>query len=230
MSKLLITTRADEGVAAFSDITHPIFKNYASKVSADFMVLDHTTDCHDGDGRWHYRIMKHYELHEKYDRILHLDTDMLLLPSCPNLFEEVPEDSIGSIYEDVGSREPVRKDVINQVQQKYGDIGWREGYINTGTFLTSKQHRDIYRKIDNYYWVGWGYDDAHMGYLIKKNKFKVCQLSYKYNHMAMFNEPWFGMPDRFDSHIIHYAGRGVFESGIGSKLHQLQSDYKKVYS
>ena len=129
--------------------------------------------------------MKHYDLHEEYDRILHLDTDMLIMPSLPDLFEVVPEDSIGTIFEDVGSRRRARHQTMAEVQLLYGDIGWREGYVNSGTFLTSKQHRDIYRKIDGYYWVGWGFDDAHMGYLIKKNNFKVHALPYQFNHMAM---------------------------------------------
>ena len=34
--KLLITTRADERIKHFSDISHPIFKRYAEKVGADF--------------------------------------------------------------------------------------------------------------------------------------------------------------------------------------------------
>ena len=31
-------------------------------------------------------------------------------------------------------------------------------------FLT----RDIFKKIDGEYWTKWGYDDIHIGYLIKK--------------------------------------------------------------
>lgn len=227
--KYLITTRADSGVQDWIDLTHPIFKQYAERCGADFKVLDHVSDCDVGDGRWHYRIMKHKELHEQYDRILHLDTDMLLAPDCPNLFELVPYDYIGTIFEDVGSRKSHRHNVIVATQMKFGAVNWRFGYINTGTFLTSRCHSMIYEKINGEYWTEFGFDDAHMGYLIRKNNLKVGQLPFQFNHMAMFSEPWNNNPDRFKSYIIHYAGRGVFDEGVANKLEQAKLDYKRLY-
>ena len=48
--------------------------------------------------------------------------------------------------------------------------------------------------------------------------------------MTMFSEPWNGSPDRFDSHIIHYAGQGIFDTGEASdKLEQAKLDYKRLY-
>ena len=128
--KLLITTRADSGVQEYADISHPIFKDYAEKVGADFMVLDHESGCTEGNGRWHYRILKHGELHDEYDRILHLDTDLLLNPNCPNIFDAVEYNNIGTVLEDVGSRKPDRHHRIFAAQQQFGDIGWKEEYIN----------------------------------------------------------------------------------------------------
>ena len=43
--KLLITTRADSKVKGWAALTHPIFKDYAKKVGADFMLLDETLNC-----------------------------------------------------------------------------------------------------------------------------------------------------------------------------------------
>ena len=37
--KLLITTRADEGIKNWTDITHPIIKKYAENVGADFEIV-----------------------------------------------------------------------------------------------------------------------------------------------------------------------------------------------
>ena len=114
-------------------------------------------------------------------------------------------------------------------QSQYGDIGWRENYINTGVFVTSKMHRDIYQKINNKYFVDWGTDDIHIGYLIKKLGYTIKELPYQFNHMTMFSEAWNGSPDRFDSHIIHYAGRGIFDSGISNKIEQARADYRRLY-
>lgn len=233
--KLLVTTRADGAYNDWIELTHPIFTKYARKIGADFAVLDeayNVTEASSGIGLgvYQYRIMKHYDLHEHYDRIIALDSDMLLSPDCPNLFDLVPYDSIGTILEDKGTRKRQRIHCIMESQRQFGDIGWRENYINTGVFVTSKCHRDIFRPIDGKYFTDWGTDDIHIGYLINKYGYKVKELSYHFNHMTMFSEEWNGSPDRFDSHIIHYAGRGIFDVGVASnKLHQAKLDYKRLY-
>jgi hypothetical protein len=231
--KLLITTRADSGIKKWTDLTHPYLKEYARKVNADFKILDHVTDCEEGDGRWHFRIMRHYELHEEYDRIAHIDSDTLIMPKCPNLFELVSSDEIGTCCEDKGSRQHARLQTMYSIQQKFGPVGWNSSYINTGVIVTSKEHREIYTKIEGEYWTDWGSDDAHLGYLIHKNGFDIADLGYKFNHMTMFSHPWNNNASRFDSYIIHYAGQGIFAdgaaSGIKNKFEQAQADYKKVY-
>lgn len=228
--KLLITTRCDERVKDLSDISHPIIKKYALECGADFMILDHEPESDSGDGRPHYRIMKHYELHEQYDRILHLDTDMLLSPNCPNLFEHVPYEKIGTIYEDKGSRKEDRLRTILSALRKFGFIKWYGGYINTGVFLTSKCHKDIYQKINGEFWKGFGSDDIQLGYLIRKHEMEVLELPFQFNHMTMFSHPWNNSADRFDSHIIHYAGRGIFdETAANNKVEQMKLDYQRWY-
>lgn len=233
--KLLITTRNDDTVKDWVPISHPIFKDYASKVGADFLVLDEKLNCEEartgiGDGLWHFRIMEHYNLHEEYDRIIQFDSDILLMPSCPNLFEYVPYDRIGTVFEDVGSRAQWRRQCMLQAQQQFGDIGWHSGYINTGVFVTSKCHRNIFQSIDGKFFTDWGTDDVHIGYQIKKHDYNVLPLPYQLNHMTMFSEPWNGNPDRFDSHIIHYAGGGIFDKGVAeNKIHQAQLDKEHVY-
>lgn len=231
----LITTRADKNCEDWAELMHPVFKKYADRVKADFLILGESQNVPEastgiGLGVYQYRIMEHYNLHAHYDRILHLDSDMLLMPSCPNLFEVVEEGSVGTIYEDVGSRRPQRAGCIKNAQSKFGDIGWTEGYINTGVFVTSRQHRDIYQKIAGEYFTDWGTDDIHIGYLINKLGHKVQELPYQFNHMTMFSEHWNGSPDRFDSHIIHYAGSGIFEQGkVPNKIEQARSDYRRAY-
>ncbi len=227
--KLLITTRADDGIKEMTDITHPILKKYAKRVGADFMVLSHEPPSDSGDGRPHYRILKHYELHEEYDRILHIDSDMIIMPDCPNLFEVVPYDKVGTVLEDKGSRQPARLQLIQQAQDKFGHVGWNKEYINTGLIMTSKCHRDIFQTINGEYWTGFGSDDVQLGYLIKKNGFEIMDLPFQYNHMTMFSEDWNGNPNRFKSHIIHYGGRGVFDENVKTKMDQIRKDHDRIY-
>lgn len=228
--KLLITSRADDNIKDQTDITFPVIQEAADRWGADFIRLDHVSDCDVGDGRWHYRIMKHWDLFGGYERILHLDADVLLNKNCPNLFETVPSNMIGTAFEDVGSRRNKRIKLMADIQDEFGEVGWNQGYINTGVFITSKMHRSIFEKINGSYWQGIGWDDVHLGYQIARNKFEVYELPFQFNHMTMFSEPWNDSADRFQSHIIHYAGGGIFEKGkYKKKTQQMLADKTAIY-
>ena len=97
--KRAIFTRADENIREMTDITHPILKRYAKKCDADFIISKEDDKYHP-----HYRILQLYDLFKEYDRILCLDSDILILKSCPDIFNLVPVPQIASIYEDKGSR------------------------------------------------------------------------------------------------------------------------------
>lgn len=225
--KYLICTRADSNIKQQSDISHEIIKNYADKCNAEFLILDKMSDCEHGDGRWHFKIFEIKNLLEKYDRIFQIDTDTIINKNCPNIFNEVPEDHIGTIFEDYGTRLKNRRDKIKNIQNHWGDIGWKSGYINTGVFVVSKQHNKIFEKHNNAYWTDWGSDDMHLGYKIRQYKFKIFELNYKWNHMTMFSESWNNNADRFDSNIIHYAGQGKFDQK--NRIEQMSHDRKIIW-
>lgn len=227
--KLLIATRADNNIREMTDITHPVIKYFAQKWGADFEVFDHDSDCNDTLGIRHYRIMKIREKLESYDRVLSLDSDIIITKNCPNIFEIVPFDSVGSIYEDQGSRKEHRLSIIEKVQGRWGNVGWTEGNINTGVFVVSSIHRDIFKKENNEYWTGFGYDDIHFGYKIHKLGYRFHELDYRFNHMTMFSEKWNGSKSRFDSYIIHYAGRGIFDGHIKNRNDQIKRDFDSIW-
>ena len=76
MRKRLIVTRADEKVKEYTKVTHPVIRAYAEKVNADFKVIRQAKDLHP-----HYRILQIYDRFEKYEQILVLDSDLLILKS-----------------------------------------------------------------------------------------------------------------------------------------------------
>jgi hypothetical protein len=230
--KMLVVTRADDRVAEMSALTHPVFQRFADSWGADFEVLQEDVADIGSYGRWHYRLNDLYGQFPGYDRICHLDTDMIIMPSCPNLFDEVPVDCIGTVLEDVGSRRAARHNVIRQIQQQYGEIGWRTGWINTGVFVTSRMHNPIFSPFNGQMWEE--NDDPHYGYQIHRLGFKIHEFPYTFNHMSMYSEPWNGSPSRFDSYIMHYAGCARFDNHVGSnscedKLKLLRKDYELVY-
>lgn len=228
---LLVVTRADERVKDITALTHPIIKEFARQWSADFLVLSgDAADCGDWKSKLHYRIMKLYDLLEKYDRIMNIDSDTIINKNCPNPFAVVPHEKIGVIYEDKGSRLKDRRQRILHVQTAWGDIGWREGYINTGVALFSKLHRKIFRKIKGRYWEGRGYPDVHLGYQIYRMGIEIFELDWRFNHMCMFSEKWNNNASRFDSYILHYAGHARFsDKGTRTKVQQIRDDIARIY-
>lgn len=206
--KYLIVTRADNNIEYYSPYTHFLLNKYAEKCNADFKIIDGDPVIwtKETPPRPHFRIAELYKLHEEYDRILCIDSDVIINKDCPNIFEVVPEDCIGTVLEDVGTNRECCLEKIENIQKEWGNINWKDKYVNTGVFVTSKMHRDIFNSFNGKWWITDGYDDIHIGYNINRLKFKLYELSYKWNHMSMFSKPWNGSPNKFNSYIIHYAG------------------------
>lgn len=179
-----------------------------------------------------------YDLYDRYERVLRVDSDIIITPSCPNLFDIVPEDKIGAVYEDLGSRaDDRRNNQIRLVKKELGAVeGWTEGYINSGLVLAGKQHREIYRlnqddiaKIKRCD-LGFCKEQNFLNWRIRSMGCKVHDLGYQFNHMSMMSEDWNGSPDRFDSHIIHYAGNFEFPDRCGRNRPQImQDDFDQIF-
>jgi alpha-N-acetylglucosamine transferase len=229
--KLALVTRADSNIKKYTDLTHPILKKYAKMCGADFIVLDHEPPIRTEDNMTHYRILKGYELLDTYDRILFLDSDMIINKNCPNIFDIVPYGMIGSIYEDKGSRRDHRHSLIRNIQKIWGDVGWSEGYTNAGTYLVSKPHKDIFQPYKGQYWLGFGSADVQLTYQTYYYGYNIFELPFQWNHMTMFSEDWNNYYNRFESYIIHYAGSGIFEDGkYKNKLEQMVADLNFIYN
>lgn len=213
--KKIVATRADKNISEVAKLTHPILKRYADFCNADFTVI--TSDVPTPKG--HYRILETYDLLNDYDRVLLVDTDIIIKKDCPDLFNMVPFDKIGTIFEDKGSRKEHRRSLIKSIQDERDSVGWESGYINTGVFLVSKPHQKIFDLDIEEVWMGFGEDDVELGYQIRKNKFEIFELDYTYNMLSMFSEPWNNNKSRFDAFIIHYAGGGWHRQVLSSLDH-----------
>lgn len=155
-----------------------------------------------------------YDLFDKYDRILRLDYDLLITPSCPNLFDIVPEGMIGGVYEDIGIIKERRKVDIMRIQAALGELDWRVGYMNVGVVVASKQHREIFNtsieeinRVQAIPYIEMP-EQAYLNYMIHKLNFNVWELYYRFNHIGYF------ITNRFDSHVIHYAGSKVYDPDL----------------
>lgn len=233
--KLLIITCSDDRVVDYTKHTHPIMERFANKWDADFKNVDNIFYDDKDAKSWSLRVKMIYDQFEIYDRILHLDSDVVINDNCPNIFDIVPYDTIGFVFEDKGSRLDNRRNRIAHIKEVYGgNEKWISGYFNAGMLVTSRLHKEIFTSINGKYWgedrSAKGPDQTHLAYQIMKQGHKYVDLGYRWNHMSMFSESWNGNPSRFDSYIIHYAGKAKFpDKGKRSRNQLIRDDIEKIY-
>jgi len=177
----------------------------------------------------HYNVLIYeknqmYDLLQRYDRVFRVDIDMLIRGDCPDVFAMVPEDSIGVVFEDVGSRLENRRTRIREIQKYFGvNLDWSSGYFNAGMIVASRQHADAFLNDVEFLntvacgpnapkYVHNGFEDflltdqSILNYNVRRNGHKIHPMDYRFNHLKFFSERWNGKPVRTDSYIAHYAG------------------------
>ncbi|MCK4792821.1 MAG: hypothetical protein KAV87_54330 [Desulfobacteraceae bacterium] len=225
--KLLVVTCADESTTAYTKHTHPILRMFAERWEAEFRILSVPLNIRES-----CRLFELYNIFEDYDRIFYIDSDVVINKNCPNMFDIMPYDTIGLVFEDKGSRLENRRARIVPIRKGFGGAEhWTSGYFNMGVFICSKIHRDIFTKVNGQIWGDrLGFGQTHFNYQVMKRKYKHVDLGYKFNHMSMFSEEWNGSPSRFDSYIIHYAGAGSFpDKGKRSRIELMADDVRMIY-
>jgi hypothetical protein len=186
-------------------VIHPPMQEYARKIGAEFFVISvpkHSTPLWDK--------LQLYELCDRFDRIICLDSDVLVMRDCPNLFEVVPDGVLGMYNEgllttDEEKAEQARAmDLAVELHNFKGSGNRGHRFYNAGVIvLTSKCHKFIFEQPEKE--VEMPYTDQPLYNLrIIKSGIEVQDLTYKFNRMpyvdSKVNE------DRIFSHIIHYAG------------------------
>lgn len=208
MKKAVVTLCIGEEFNNISKLTHPTLKKYAEKIDADFIIIN---SCKTTP---HWEKFKIYNMLNKYDRILYLDTDLIVRDDCPDIFEIVPYNQIGAFNE---AKFTQREYSIIETAKAYGidpsRINWNGKYYNTGVMLFSKCHKKFIKKPDkefsNFYEQGYlnlviSQEESHRG---KEDTPLMYDLSYDFNRMTCLD--FCGMV-RHASYIIHYAGYHYF--------------------
>ena len=187
------------------DLSMQTVERYCEKYSLPLEVIKKAKYGY--ENRPHYRYINFeknqvYDLLGKYDRILRLDSDVLITASCPDIFEEFPEDCFTAVPEDVGDRKTDREHQMEIAQEELGLTLW-DRYFNSGVVLASKQHKEAFNIQEyNLYnkYLGDYKEQTLLNWRVANLKYKTYWASHKYNHLSMFSE------DIRNSYIIHYAG------------------------
>ncbi|MEA5565344.1 glycosyltransferase [Anabaena sp. UHCC 0399] len=166
---------------SLGELTHPLLAAYAKKVDADFIVIDSEKL---NLGYLHYEKYQIYDLLERYERIIYLDTDVIVTPECPNLFEIVPEEKFGAFL--VSNHTYFHDGSIKDIQNELGNINWERTYFNSGVMVVSQAHRQVF-SVDNNL-LAWAktkrafIEQTILNYTIQKLGIEIHDIDYKFNH------------------------------------------------
>ena len=201
----IVTIVAGERYRQIWQRSEPFFNAYADKIGADLLVLK---DIPPDLPSPHWAKFSIYELLKKqYDRIAFIDTDIIIRPDAPSLFDIVPEDEFGIF--DEGMFTP-RSICIYEVMKVYKiSLPKWDGkkYYNTGVMVASREHRHIFRVEEEIKPLRNSFgEQTYLNMKILSSEVKVLPLHFKYNRMSMMDR--LTGKSRLDCYFVHYAGDG----------------------
>ncbi len=190
--KAILTIVSGQGFRDIAALTHPAIAAYARQIGVDFISLDADSAAP------HFEKARIADFLGTYDRLLYMDTDIVVTDGCPDLFAVVPEDSFGAWFP--SSLFPARfADKIVRVQQELGDIGWVETYFNSGVMVVSPRHRPVFAQLSGY--RDEFFEQTLLNYRVQQGRYRSTDIGYRWNHTGAVRSS-----RRLKSHFIHYAG------------------------
>lgn len=197
--------------------SRPLMQRYCDRFGMDFVELRETMpDLQGREDGYVYRIFDKFLLGsvmDQYDRVVRLDTDVLISPKAPNIFDQVPEQCLGAVFEDVGVRARRRYAQMELVAGSFGGQAWGTGrYFNSGVVVASRRHREVFRLSEQDRMViargdlGGCKEQNLCNWKVRESGFPVHELDFRFNHLSIFSGRWCGLPHRMNSFFIHHAG------------------------
>lgn len=225
MVTVLIGTRHNN----IAELSHPTQKAYAHRHGLDYIVYDskeYTVYGSDGSrsvieqccpvvtGKTApmlsnpafgaYNKLNVFELLEHYDRIVYIDTDIIVRDDAPNIFDVVPSDKVGMMCE-TGLLGNDRAQLMQEWSQKHNaDISdWNGQYYNTGVMVMSRGHEKVLNGCEHFYDDTF-FEQTPINMNIIDYKIPMHELPYSFNRTSFMD---FQMDEpRHSSYFIHYAG------------------------
>jgi len=200
---LILTIANGDLYTEMSKLTHPSIRAYADKIGAEFMVI---TEKKISATSIHWEKFQIFDLLNEYERILFIDTDIIIRGDTPNLFEIVPETKLGMFNEAPFTERS--KELLIDTCKAYSKTltGWDGRYFNTGVLLVSRCHKYLFKKPQLEYCSF--YEQTYLNMVIaeqiNKKALDIHELEYRYNRMSCMDVVT--GEDRHASYLIHYAG------------------------
>ena len=216
---LVLTISCGVDYEKIASLTHSSIRDYAKKIGADFKYIDKKEIA---ETTPHWEKFQIYNFLNEYERVLYIDTDLIIRKDCPDLFELVPIDKLGMFEE--GQFTDRCKELMIDICREYNVIlpEWNGKYYNSGVIVASQKHKELFKKpekeIFNFY------EQSYINMMITKLNIDMYELHYKFNRMSCVDR--FTGEDRHNSYIIHYAGF-LFNTNINNLLRIIALDLEK---
>lgn len=200
MSNALVTVAVGMAYESIAKLTHPTLKRYADKLGCDFVVIDKY------NGSPYCAKLFSCRLLEKYERIMFMDTDIIVREDCPDLLGLVPNGVFGGFDEHLLANENEKTDHVGFMKRAsdfYAIPMDRFRFFNTGVMVLSQQHRPLFDDPSSFLELNY-YDQLLINLRLGHMGFPTQDIGHKFNRMYYVDGRVPGT--RLDSYIIHYAG------------------------
>ncbi len=195
-ARAIITVTIGDEYEDLSEITHPFMQRYAKKVGADFIVIRQ---------REFERFPIFYEKFQlpwflqTYKRVAFIDTDVLVSPQTPDLFEEVPEGHFGALCESCTKTSQAPDDYFLDLL-KICRVSWNGHYANSGVMVAEDEMSDLF---------GWPMfindffgDQTQLNLMLSSLKTKFHEFGPEFNRvipiMGGAPDPWYVVGELLD--------------------------------
>jgi hypothetical protein len=204
----VVTIAVGDEFHQIAELTSPLIARYAQRIGADFLSINQPSSTP------HFEKFRIFDLLTIYERIVYLDTDLIVTERCPDLLKIVPADAFGAWFP--SRMGPGFEGAIAQAQRTLGDIGWKSDYFNSGVMVVSRVHRGIFAPPFDY--KDEYFEQTLINYRVQRARAKVHDIGWQLNHTGRVQ----CQAGRMASNIIHYAGAGHIP-GV-SRLEQIRRD------
>jgi ADP-heptose:LPS heptosyltransferase len=196
-------------------------RKYADQHGLDFLA------CNEDDLDLNYTVPGYAKLEvigkalNIYKRVCFVDADVLISDKAPNIFDAIPEGSVGMFNEAPWVAERHIKDVENW-EQLTGKKLTPGKYYNTGVMVFDN---DLDFGCPDFLVNHYG-EQSYINQHLVDNNIEVHDLDYKWNRMSC---TWIKGIDPRDAHFIHFAGQNYPENqgGLPKFIRERLSEWKQ---
>lgn len=200
MKTAVITVCIGKKYEDLSRLTHPTLKAYADRIGADFIVIDKR--MFPDTVPIGYEKLQFQNYLDTYDRMIQMDTDLIVRSDTPSLFNVVPYGEFAAFNE--GEWIPLRLREFQEGIKAFGlsAPNFDKQYYNTGVMVFDRTHRHLFDQPHEF--ISHYYEQTWLNIQLARYGFKIKGLGCQFNRMTHMD---MHLKDhRLEAYVVHYAG------------------------